>query len=117
VIKLTAMLKRNPALSAEEFHEHWRTTHAQLIRDVPGIEKWVLRYVQRPVAIGDWVGTEGFDGVTEQWFPSMAAFLEMIVDPEYLARVRPDEAHLLDLAGCVFLLTEDDREVIAGDPR
>ena len=31
MIRLTAMLRRNPALSAADFHAHWRDVHAAKI--------------------------------------------------------------------------------------
>jgi uncharacterized protein (TIGR02118 family) len=117
VIRLTAMLRRNPALSAEEFDAHWREVHAGLIRSVPGIDRWVVRYEQHPRVpdrVGSWTGSEGFDGVTVQWFESLEAFEAMISDPEYRRIVGPDEQHLLDLANSVYLLTEEPRVVIDG---
>lgn len=117
MIRLTAMLRRNPALSAEEFHVHWRDVHAALIRSVPGIERWVVRYEQHPRApdrAGSWTGSEGYDGVTVQWFRSLEDFEAMIGDPEYRRIVGPDEQHLLDLANSVYLLTEEPRVIIDG---
>jgi uncharacterized protein (TIGR02118 family) len=117
VIKLTCFLKRNQALTAEEFREHWRTTHAPLIESVPGIDRWLVRYVQRlPVdAPGKWTGTTEFDGVTEQWFESYADFEAMISDPGYRAIVGPDEQLLLDLDAIVCTITETTRAVVDGE--
>ena len=117
MIRLTAMLRRNPALSADEFHAHWRDVHAAKIRSVPGIEGWVARYEQHPRAAGApgvWTGSEGFDGVTTQWFRSLDDFAAMVADPAYQRIVGPDERHLLDLAGGVYLLTDEPR-VVLGD--
>jgi len=117
VIRLTALLRRNPALTVEEFHTHWRDVHATLIRSVPGIERWVVRYEQHPRVPdrpGSWTGTEGIDGVTVQWFRSLDDFEAMIRDPEYRRIVGPDERHLLDLERSVYVLTEEPRVVIGG---
>ena len=43
MIRLTALLRRNPELSHEEFEEHWRDTHGPLVSSVPGIRDWVVR--------------------------------------------------------------------------
>lgn len=112
MIRLTALLRRNPALSAEEFQTHWRDVHAALIRSVPGIERWVVRYEQHPPAApglpeGAWGGTDDVDGITLQWFRSYDDFLAMIGDPVYRDTVGPDEKHLVDLERSVFLLTEE----------
>lgn len=114
MIRLTALLRRNPALSAEEFERHWREVHGPLVLSVPGIERWVVRYEQHPraVAPGQWTGTDGIDGVAMQWFRSVDDLMAMISDPEYRRLVGPDEHHLLDLETSVYLLTDEPRVVI-----
>jgi uncharacterized protein (TIGR02118 family) len=114
MIRLTALLRRNPALSHEEFDNHWRDTHAELISSVPGIRDWVVRYEQHPrlVQPGGWTGSEGFDGMTVQWFRSHEDLMAMIQDPAYRHRVSPDELRLLDLEGSAFLLTTEPRVII-----
>ena len=115
MIRLTAMLRRNPALDAAEFHAHWREVHAAKILSVPGIGDHVVRYEQHPRlpdAPGRWTGSEGFDGVTVQWFRDLDAFTAMITDPEYRRIVGPDERELLDLAGSAYLLTDEPRVVL-----
>jgi EthD domain len=118
MIRLTALLRRNPALTAEEFHAHWRDVHAAKILSVPGIRDRVVRYEQHPRvpdAPGHWTGSAGFDGMTLQWYRSLADFEAMIGDPEYQRIVGPDEKHLLDLTNSVYLLTEEPRVVIDGE--
>jgi hypothetical protein len=118
MIRLTALLRRNPALTAEEFHAHWRDVHAAKILSVPGIADKVVRYEQHPRvpdAAGHWTGSDGFDGMTLQWYRSLADFEAMINDPEYQRIVGPDENYLLDLAGSVYLLTDEHRTIIDGD--
>ncbi|HEY2997270.1 MAG TPA: EthD domain-containing protein [Acidimicrobiales bacterium] len=118
MIRLTAMLRRNPALSAADFHAHWRDVHAAKILSVPGIGDRVVRYEQHPRVPdvpGAWTGSDGYDGVTTQWFRSLDDFTAMISDPEYQRIVGPDESHLLDLAGGVYLLTGEPRLVIGRD--
>ncbi len=118
MIRLTAMLRRNPALTAPEFHAHWAEVHAAKIRSVPGIGDRVVRYEQHPRVAdpaGRWTGSDGFDGVTMQWFASLDDFTSMVADPAYQRIVGPDERHLLDLAGGVYLLTTEPRVIIDGD--
>jgi hypothetical protein len=119
MIRLTAMLRRHPALSADEFQAHWRDVHAPLILSVPGIERWVVRYEQHTRASlpeDAWTGTDDVDGITLQWFRSYDDFLAMIGDPAYREIVGPDEKHLVDLERSVFLLTDEPtaRVVIDG---
>ena len=37
MIRLTAMLRRNPALTPQEFQTHWHDAHAGKIVSVPGV--------------------------------------------------------------------------------
>jgi EthD domain len=118
MIRLTAVLRRNPALTAEEFHTHWRDVHAPKILSVPAARDRVVRYEQHPRVAGDdaaWTGSAGFDGITVQWYRSLDDLMAMIADPEYQRTIAPDEAYLLDLANSVFLLTEEPRVIIDGD--
>jgi EthD domain len=118
MIRLTALLRRNAALSAAEFHAHWRDVHAAKILSVPVVGETVVRYEQHPRvpdAPGRWTGTEGFDGMTLQWYRSIDDFERMIADPEYRRVVAPDERYLLDLEKSVYVLTEEPRIVIARD--
>ncbi|HEX6421213.1 MAG TPA: EthD domain-containing protein [Acidimicrobiales bacterium] len=120
MIRLTALLRRNPDLTADEFHAHWRDVHAAKILSVPRIREWVVRYEQhtRLTAVpGHWTGSDGFDGVTLQWYRTLADFEAMIGDPDYQRIVGPDERYLLDLANSVYLLTEEPRTVIDGPAR
>jgi EthD domain len=117
MIRLTAMLRRNPALTAEEFQAHWRDVHADKILSVPGVRSRLVRYEQHPrlaAAANGWAGTEGFDGVAVQWYRSIDDFLAMTRDPGYQETIAPDEGRLLDLAGGVYLLTSETRIVIEG---
>ena len=117
MIRLTALLRRNPALSRGEFEAHWRTTHAELVAGLPGIQQRVVRYEQHSrldEAPGRWTGSEGFDGIAVQWYRRVEDLAELIVDPDYRSTVVPDERRLLDLQGSVFLVTGDPR-VIIGD--
>ncbi len=50
--------------------------------------------------------------MTVQWFRDLDAFAAMIADPEYRRIVGPDERELLDLAGSVYLLTDEPRVVL-----
>lgn len=117
MIRLTALLRRNPALSAAEFQAHWSGTHAGLMRALPDVEHRVTRYEQHPrlVAPGQWTGSEGYDGMAVQWFRGVDDLLAMVADTEYQRTVAPDEKYLLDLAGSTFLVTDEPRLIIPGD--
>jgi hypothetical protein len=41
---LLGFYKRKPGTTHEQFENHWRNVHGPMIRDLPGIEKYLLRY-------------------------------------------------------------------------
>jgi uncharacterized protein (TIGR02118 family) len=117
VIKLICFVKRNPSLSVDEFHDHWREQHAALIRDTPGVADRVVRYEQNHRLRADYARGGAFDGVAIQWFRSLDDFAAMVAHPKYQARVAPDEGVLLDRDGLVWILTDEEEVVIPGPER
>jgi hypothetical protein len=117
VIKLICFVKRNPSLSVDEFHDHWRGEHARLISETPGAADRIVRYEQNHRAPEDYQRGGDFDGVAIQWFDSLDDFIAMVVDSEYQARVAPDEDVLLDRDGLVWILTDEEEVVIPGPDR
>ena len=113
MIKLIAFVKRNPRLTVEEFHRHWREVHAPIIRDTPALARHVVRYEQNHRLLSDYErGDPEFDGVAIQWYASYEEFLGFIGEREYLELLHPDEQEMLDLPRTVFLLTEAEEVVI-----
>ncbi len=116
MIKFTAMLVRNPALTHEQFVAHHRTSHASLFMSLPASTRHVRRYVQSHSLGVDLpqMPASRYDGMTEIWFDDAAGFAAVFSSPEYFAIVRPDEESFLDLSrGDVSLTTEN--VVHAGD--
>lgn len=110
MIKFTALLVRNPALSHEQFVTHHRTSHAELFMSLPASREHVRRYVQSHDLGVDLPGMPAsrYDGITEIWFDDVAGFAAVFTSPEYFATVRPDEQAFLDLsAGDVSLTVEN----------
>jgi hypothetical protein len=116
VIKLICFVKRNPALAAQEFHEHWRERHAAIIVETPDLAGRVVRYEQnhRPLDDYDQPGRTDFDGVAIQWFDSMDDFVGMVSSDGYRDRLAPDEAFMLDRDGLRWILTDPAETVIPG---
>ena len=95
MIKLICFLKRNKALSIEQFHTHWRDVHGPLFANSPEMHKHIARYEQNPRLAADYrrdakladFADQGHDGVTVIWYHSMEAFQAMTTDPFYLKHV------------------------------
>ena len=106
MIKLTVLVKRNPALSVEEFHDEWRA-HGRMIAEEPAFRQHIRRYEQHHRVPADYRSGDTCDGMAVQWFDTYADFIALLQTPEYLAKMQPDETRILDLSGMVMLFTEE----------
>lgn len=106
MIKLTVLVKRNPALSVEAFHAEWRA-HGQMIADEPVFARYIRRYEQHHRVLVDYRNDDAYDGMAVQWFDSYRDFIGLIQTPEYAAKMQPDEGRILDPDGIVVLFTEE----------
>lgn len=120
MIKLVACLRRKPGLSPEAFRRHWLEVHGPLIRSIPELVRHIRRYVQMHPSGATFaaLATAGdpFDGVAEMVFDDAESMARAFAEPEYLARVRPDEESFLDLPRCHVLLVEDRPMIVDGRP-
>ena len=107
MIRLTALLKRNPDLSHDEFVDHWANQHGPLIRDNPALARHFVRYEQHPLAEDQSFAVGGYDGMAIQWFHSMDDMVAFVSEPSYAESVMPDERRFLDLDGIAVTFTTD----------
>ena len=109
MIKFTILLRRNPAMTREQFVTYHREQHAPLFCGLPAVKQHVRRYVQChtvPASIPGLPPVE-FDGITELWFDDVAGLEAVFTAQSYMNTVRPDEAKFLDLHGCEFVLSTE----------
>lgn len=90
------------------FHAHWRTTHAELIRHLPGIRHYVQNYPPGG-------GQPAFDAVAESSFDDTQAMKSLAKSAEYAA-VLADEPNFIDRASLGSIITEE-HVLKDGDPR
>jgi hypothetical protein len=109
-LRLTAILRHNAALELPVFHAHWREHHGDLYRSVPALNEPVFHYDQNHGI--DLPGAE-FDGVTEQWFGSLAAWIDSICVPEQSGLIDPDVAYFLEPASISYLLSGQPTVLVA----
>ena len=113
MIKVIVMVKRNPALSPEAFHRHWREVHARLVSETPSVARHIVRYEQNHRTEADYArGEVEFDGVAIAWYESQAAMDALFAEPEYLEKIAPDEAYLSDAERNVWIVTEEEEVVV-----
>ena len=87
MLKQVSYFNKRPDLSAVAFRSHWRTRHADVVCDLPGLQ----RYVQNPAVGPD----AGVDGIAEVWFDDIEAMRANVGHPA-LDRIRKDERNFID---------------------
>ena len=110
MIKFTILLKRRADFTHEQFVEYHKTRHAPLFSSVPVVRALVRRYVQQHALSVELPGLPPakYDGITELWFDDVEGIAKLFSDPDYLARIRPDEENFLDVHGCDFLVSQEN---------
>ena len=105
MIKVIAMVKRNPKLTHDEFAEQWREQHAPLVRGrLPGLRKYVLN-----IAFQEPGGAEPeWDGVVELHFDDIESRQRAFASERWLAGERKDSSSdLLDLVNIKSVVAEE----------
>lgn len=109
MIKLIVAVKRNPAMTPEQFHDYWRTQHAQRVKALAASARYIRRYVQAHTLASEYArGEPSFDGVVELWFDSIADKDAFYADPDYLEHVAPDESVFADMMHTRFIVTSEE---------
>lgn len=74
MIKLVIVIRRNPAMTFDEFKAHFANVHGKLATECPACQKYVRKYVQSYRQEAEHDAHQGaaarFDGLTELWFDS-----------------------------------------------
>ena len=110
MIKAIVCIKRKAGMEVEAFQEYWRTRHAEVVSELPGVR----RYVQSHARLSGYRrGELVHDGIAELWFDDTQAMRGLADSKEYAA-VEADEANFIDPANRVFFLA--DAHVIKDGP-
>jgi uncharacterized protein (TIGR02118 family) len=96
--KVSFVVRFKAGLSKDEGLSYWRGKHADLVRGIPGLERYVQNYAIRPL---DPEGTPlgmplRFDGFEECWFRDRAAFERAIASSEWQA-AQADSSNVFDM--------------------
>jgi uncharacterized protein (TIGR02118 family) len=112
MVKIVAFFKRKPGISVEAFDRHWGTRHAELVRRLPGLR----RYVQNSTLPSAYRRREPvYDGVAEAWFDDGEALRVSGASREYAA-VKADEANFIDAPSLGSLITDEVVVVDGAEP-
>ena len=88
MLKQVTIIKKRPDLSADAFEEHWRTRHAEVVCELPGLRRYVQNHM---AAAGSRV-----DGIAEVWFDDIDAMRANVGHPA-LEAIRADERNFIDV--------------------
>ncbi len=103
MIKVAAFFKRKAGSSVEAFQTYWRTHHADLASQLPGVR----RYVQCHTLPGVYKKREpAYDGVAELWFEDTDALRGAAASDAFRA-VKADEPNFMDVASYGDIVTEE----------
>lgn len=109
MVKLIVAIKRHRGMSPEDFHKHWSSNHAQLVRTNAASLKYIRKYVQCHTIPDEYKrGEVAYDGTAEIWFDSVGDKEAFFSDPEYLEKIQPDEKRFADMTKTVFFVTEEE---------
>ena len=109
MVKLIVCARRKPDMGVEEFHAYWRKQHGELIKSIPAFRKYIRRYVQcHTISQAYARHAAPFDGAAELWFDNLEAIDAFLSDPEYIAKVRPDELKFNDHPNLVWFVTQEE---------
>jgi uncharacterized protein (TIGR02118 family) len=85
------------------FSEYWRTTHAEAVKRVPKIR----RYVQSPtIASGYRTRERVYDGIAEIWYEDIAAMRRAAATPEAAAALEDDD-NFIDMKSFASIITDE----------
>ena len=112
MVRLTCLLRRKAGTTPAEFHEHWETVHAPLIESLQCGE-FVVRYEQHPKPLSSYTGDDdpGFDGVTLQWFNTMADYQSHMAASDF-STMWADIESFLDVEQLHFIVTEEPGRLV-----
>jgi len=103
MIKVISAFKRKPGMDLEAFISYWRTAHAEAVRRVPGIR----RYVQSQTIASAYEKREpAYDGIAEIWYDDPATMHRGAATPEARAALKDDE-NFIDMRSFVSILTDE----------
>ncbi len=107
MVKAIYFIKRKPGMSLEDFRRYWLTTHANLVRKVPELR----RYVQSHTLDSGYRRHEPvYDGIAELWYDDTAT-MRRIADTPASRAAADDDANFIDMPSFDFVLTGERVQV------
>ena len=103
MIKVVAFFKRKPGMAVEDFQHYWRTTHADIVKQLPGLRRYVQNH---PLLSGYKKGELPYDGMAELWYDNTDA-LRALAGSKELQATQADEENFIDRATTGQIFTQE----------
>jgi len=98
LLKQVTIFKKRPDLARSAFEEHWRTRHAEVVCELPGLRRYVQNHM-----VGD--AGDHVDGIAEVWFDDIDAMRANAGHPA-LEAIRADERAFIDVDTMEAIIAE-----------
>ena len=116
-MKVVYCIKRNPAMSVEQFRDYWLDEHGALVKRVANViqaQKYVQSHTIAP-EINDFLRKsrgmgQPYDGITEMWWESREQFEASTRQPgaqQAIQELIEDEKNFIDFSNSSFFITEE----------
>jgi uncharacterized protein (TIGR02118 family) len=76
MVKLVGLIRKRSDLTTEQFRAHWLEVHAPLARQLPGLRRYAVNFIDRKA-----VPNAAYDGFSELWFDSAEALEAALAGP------------------------------------
>ncbi|WP_411966374.1 EthD domain-containing protein [Haloferax sp. YSMS24] len=103
MIKLVNLVVKKPDYSHEEFVERWTGEHADIAKELPGLQKYSTSLPTDPERAE-------YDGIVELYFEDMGA-LKTAFSSEIGERVNADAAEFIDMEQGPTLYVEETTQL------
>jgi uncharacterized protein (TIGR02118 family) len=109
MIKVLALLTRQPELTHAQFVKHWLEVHGPLAHAVPGVRRYVQSHIVGTRTRPDIPETDvEVDGIAELWYDDEAAMQRAVASPE-MKRLTDDGALII---GRIKTYIIDEKQII-----
>ncbi|WP_179443352.1 EthD domain-containing protein [Rhodococcus sp. ACPA1] len=105
-MKMYVLIPKKPTVTDVYFHEHWRTVHADLARQIPTLTQYTQLHATDGARFRGPYSAGGFDGVSQAWFASDSHALTMSRTSEYKTGALQDEPLFMDIPRKVRVFTQ-----------
>jgi uncharacterized protein (TIGR02118 family) len=103
MIKVVTVLRRKPGMNLAAFTEYWRTTHAEAVKRVPEIR----RYVQSQTIVSGYRTREPvYDGIAEIWYEDIGAMRGAAATLEAATALKDDD-NFIDMKSFASIITDE----------